>query len=269
MMRKELLVEAKSFFDDANDEFNKKIEIELILVDIASEFIKYRAVKSISQKELAGILEISQAMVSKLESGDYNPTVKFLFEISKKLNWDFSVSINSNIDPAGYHYTSGNRYCISIMKNYISPFSIDKSSVAKFTLTQSNMDVSNRFVEVSIGADYEILKIERNKGNHVAQMDLKLLIDGKYENKSVFTIEMIMTGNFSANYNEIDNQKFIKMLEVNGLTTLMQLSRAYITAVTALSGFGRPIHFPMVNILKLVEMKNKGLANHLEERTNE
>lgn len=108
MIKNELLVEAKSFFNDTNDEFNKEMEIELLLVDIASEFVKYRAVKSISQKELAGILEISQAMVSKLESGDYNPTVKFLFEISKKLNWDFSVNINSNIVTAGYHYTSLN-----------------------------------------------------------------------------------------------------------------------------------------------------------------
>lgn len=108
MMKNELLVEAKSFFNDTNDEFNKEIEIELLLVDIASEFVKYRAVKNISQKELAGILEISQAMVSKLESGDYNPTVKFLFEISKKLNWDFSVNINSNNFNGGYHYTSLN-----------------------------------------------------------------------------------------------------------------------------------------------------------------
>lgn len=154
------------------------------------------------------------------------------------------------------------------MKNYISPFSIDKSNVTKFTLTQSNRDISNRFVEVSIGADYEISNIEFKKESHIAQMDLKLLVEGKHENKSVFTIEMVMTGNFSANNNEIDIQKFNKMLEINGLTTLMQLSRAYITAVTALSGFGRPINFPMVNILKLVEMKNKGSVNNEDNQTD-
>lgn len=154
------------------------------------------------------------------------------------------------------------------MKNYISPFSIDKSKVTKFTLTQSNRDVSNRLVEVSIGADYEISKIELKKETHMAQLDLKLLVDGKHENKSVFTIEMVMTGNFSASKNEIDIQKFKKMLEINGLTTLMQLSRAYITTVTALSGFGRPINFPMVNILKLVEMKNKGSVNNEEAQTD-
>ena len=40
----------------------------------------------------------------------------------------------------------------------------------------------------------------------MAQMGLKLLVDGKHENISVFTIEMVMTGNFSANNNEIDIQ---------------------------------------------------------------
>lgn len=92
------------------------------------------------------------------------------------------------------------------MKNYISPPSLDKSNVTKFTWSQSNRDVSNRFVEVSIGADYEISKIELKIETHMAQMGLKLLVDGKHENISVFTIEMVMTGNFSANNNEIDIQ---------------------------------------------------------------
>lgn len=106
MINKELLIEANSFFENTDDQFKKEIEIELLLVDIASEFIKYRALHDISQKELAGRLEISQAMVSKLESGDYNPTVRFLFEISRKLDWDFSLNINSHIDAAGYHYST-------------------------------------------------------------------------------------------------------------------------------------------------------------------
>lgn len=141
------------------------------------------------------------------------------------------------------------------MNNYISPFSIDKSSVTKFTLTQKNFDIPKGYVDVSIGADYEISKVKLMNESNSAQLDLKLLVEGKYENKSVFTIKMVMTGNFSASNIEIDDEKFTKMLEINGLTTLMQLSRAYITTVTALSGFGRPINFPMVNVLKLVEMK--------------
>jgi DNA-binding XRE family transcriptional regulator len=104
MINKELLVEANSFFDKEDDVFRREIEVELLLVDIASEFIKYRVAKDISQKELAKILGITQAMVSKLESGDYNPTIKFLFEICQKLDWDFNVNINSHTEKSGYNY---------------------------------------------------------------------------------------------------------------------------------------------------------------------
>jgi len=34
---------------------------------------------------------VSQAMVSKLESGEYNPTVELLWKISRKLDFDFEV----------------------------------------------------------------------------------------------------------------------------------------------------------------------------------
>ena len=49
-----------------------------------------------TQKDLANKLEITQAMVSKLESGEYNPSIEFLFKISKKLNWKFELTFEEN-----------------------------------------------------------------------------------------------------------------------------------------------------------------------------
>jgi preprotein translocase subunit SecB len=141
------------------------------------------------------------------------------------------------------------------MSEFISPFRIDRNSVTSFTLSQKELLVPISSVNVSIGADYKISKIKSVDESHSAQVDLKLRVDGKHDNKSVFSIKMTMTGYFSVDAKELDTEKFTRMLEINGLTTLMQLSRAYITTVTALSGFGRPINFPMVNVLKLVEMK--------------
>ena len=98
MMGKDnLLIGADSFFKEENDEFMQELEIEDILVDIASEFINYRADNNMTQKELAKKLKITQAMVSKLESGDYNPSVRMLFEISRKLGWDFHIEFKRNI----------------------------------------------------------------------------------------------------------------------------------------------------------------------------
>jgi DNA-binding XRE family transcriptional regulator len=45
----------------------------------------YRKSKGYSQKKLAGILECGQSAVSKLESGEYIPTVEQLWKISNKM----------------------------------------------------------------------------------------------------------------------------------------------------------------------------------------
>jgi transcriptional regulator with XRE-family HTH domain len=44
-------------------------------------------------KELSKKLNVSQSMVSKLESGEYNPTVEQLWKICDKLNWKFDILI--------------------------------------------------------------------------------------------------------------------------------------------------------------------------------
>ena len=73
----------------------------------------------------------------------------------------------------------------------------------------------------------------------------------------MFQIRLDMMGAFEGDSEQIDRERFLTMLKINGLSTLMQLSRAYVTASTALSGFVNPIHFPMVNVYELVKMKEK------------
>jgi len=75
----------------ADEQTQAEFELDDILVDISSKLINYRVNNRLNQKELANRLEVSQAMVSKLESGDYNPTVGQLWKISKKLDWKFGI----------------------------------------------------------------------------------------------------------------------------------------------------------------------------------
>ncbi|WP_231968927.1 hypothetical protein [Thermoanaerobacterium sp. RBIITD] len=51
------------------------------------------------------------------------------------------------------------------------------------------------------------------------------------------------------------------MIELNGLTTLSQLSRTYILTVTSLSGINPPVKLPMVNIFKLIQQKKDNEVN--------
>lgn len=91
-MVKEVLKNPWVIFDDIDEETEQGFQLSDILVDIACKIINYRLDNELSQKDLANKLDITQAMVSKLESGEYNPSIEFLFKISKKLNWKFELT---------------------------------------------------------------------------------------------------------------------------------------------------------------------------------
>ena len=61
------------------------LEYEQILLSISKTIIEYRKKNNLTQKDLAKILNNNQVMISKLERGDYNPTIKLLYKMSRKL----------------------------------------------------------------------------------------------------------------------------------------------------------------------------------------
>ena len=80
------------FIDEIADKNTKEMfELDDMLYQISMKIFDYRIANGWTQKQLAQKLGIKQSMVSKLESGVYNPTVELLWKISKKLNWSFKV----------------------------------------------------------------------------------------------------------------------------------------------------------------------------------
>ncbi len=82
----------------ADDETKEYFELDDILIDISLKIINYRINNNLTQQQLAEKLGISQAMVSKLESGDYNPTIEQLWKISKKLGWNFKIILGKETE---------------------------------------------------------------------------------------------------------------------------------------------------------------------------
>jgi len=82
----------------ADDDTRLELNLISVMTDIAAALINYRVENALSQKELAKRLECSQAMVSKIESGDYNFTIRKLFDIVNKLNGHVSVRIDFSDD---------------------------------------------------------------------------------------------------------------------------------------------------------------------------
>lgn len=62
------------------------LEYEEILLCISKRIYAYRKENNMTQNDLAKLLNVKQEMISKLESGHYNPTFKLIHDISKKID---------------------------------------------------------------------------------------------------------------------------------------------------------------------------------------
>lgn len=80
------------------DLFDEKISVADILAskalaDVSAEIVKQRLELGMTQKQFAHFMNVSQGMVSKWESADYNFSVKALAEIAEKLDLELEVRL--------------------------------------------------------------------------------------------------------------------------------------------------------------------------------
>lgn len=104
MLMNDILKNPWDIFNNVDEQTKEEFELSDILVDIACKIINYRLDNNITQRDLANKLDIAQPMVSKLESGEYNPSIEFLFKISKKLGWKFGLTFEENHTDASIQY---------------------------------------------------------------------------------------------------------------------------------------------------------------------
>lgn len=96
----EKVLSLKSGFDFLDkyceEPMKERIGLYDIYYEISTKIFDFRMANGWSQKKLAEILGVTQAMVSKLESGEYNYTIEQLWKISNKLNWKLNVSFEGS-----------------------------------------------------------------------------------------------------------------------------------------------------------------------------
>lgn len=83
----------KGIILDKKTILEEKIYIKA-LAHIAGELLVYRKKHNLTQKELAEKLGVSQVMISKIESGTTNLSIKTLAKIAARLNSNLTVSLN-------------------------------------------------------------------------------------------------------------------------------------------------------------------------------
>lgn len=124
-----------------------------ILGLISDEIKDYRAEFNLTQKDLAEVLDVNQAMVSKLEKGLYNPSIKFLTKLWNTLDTkSYNVAssmINkiSNIVKESYElkYNNSRYENVTMIRKYDLSSNINIEEDFEY----SNMGISfNKEIEV-------------------------------------------------------------------------------------------------------------------------
>ncbi len=93
------------------------------IAKISMTIYKYRKDNNLSQKQFAQLMNVTQSMVSKWESGEYNFTVENIAKISESLNLNFDIL-----------FTPKNEYSYS---NKANSYSYSKSKVS-FEIVSNN-----------------------------------------------------------------------------------------------------------------------------------
>ena len=81
----------ETYYKLSDLESRKNEKLYDIYYKISTAIYMYRSKHGLSQKKLAEKLGVTQSMVSKLESGDYNYTIEQLWKVSSKLGLQFDV----------------------------------------------------------------------------------------------------------------------------------------------------------------------------------
>jgi len=142
----------------------------------------------------------------------------------------------------------------------LADFQILGSRVSKLYLDTRIIDEKGR-ADVSFDFDYDMDEVEEDGSRLQGILTFMVQVKAKVKNKILFKIDLEIEGLFAGNPERLSREKFMEMLEMNGLVTLLHISRSYLISVSAQSGINPPVQIPMVNVLKLREMKAKSGGN--------
>ena len=138
----------------------------------------------------------------------------------------------------------------------LADFQFLGNRVSKLVLDTRLIEEKGR-VDVTYDFDYKVNEVEHREDNLLATLGFIVHVKAKIRNRILFKIELEMEGLFAGDAQKISQEKFSEMLEMNGLITLLHISRAYLLSITSQSGIQPPVKIPMINVLKLREKKTR------------
>lgn len=138
-MSKEILRDAFAFVSELFGDLPYTAEDRFydLLNKISIAVVEYRIAHDMSQSQLAEKLGVSQAMVSKYESGDYNFSLKTLIDLFDKLDIPLSFSLGSESVSS---FTSADYLRYSIEQNSSADTDSRSCGTVQFGTPSKNLD---------------------------------------------------------------------------------------------------------------------------------
>lgn len=87
-----------SFFEKQmqNEEFRKEYNALTPKYELIKEIIRERNAQNLTQKQFADRVGIKQSNISRLESGNYNPSMDFLQKIAQALGKELHIEFRKS-----------------------------------------------------------------------------------------------------------------------------------------------------------------------------
>ncbi|NLI69750.1 MAG: preprotein translocase subunit SecB [Firmicutes bacterium] len=142
-------------------------------------------------------------------------------------------------------------------KDVSSDFIFIGNRVKNFNLETRQVNKKDQQAVLSFDFEYNVNDVQRSEEKLLGIIEFMVKARAKIKRRILFKVELVMEGAFGCESKHLSEERFMEMLEINGLITLSHLSRAYLINVTSQSGFTPPLKMPMINVMKLREMKKQ------------
>ena len=129
----------------------------------------------------------------------------------------------------------------------------------------TNVEINNRIIDYnqdltkSFGLDVKDIHIDRKEKRAIGVIQINIQVEILDKKESLFKLDMDIKGAFSTDL-DTDDDKFMRLLYINGVSALLGIARGKIESITAVSFNSGKISIPFVNVMdyyKEVTMSNK------------
>ena len=104
----EKLVRAKESYWISEEVPESEVKATVELAKISAQIERSRLEKGMTQQEFAKYMGVSQGMISKWESREYNFTIKTLNEICEKINLELTIDLQKKCNDSDYSVVKWN-----------------------------------------------------------------------------------------------------------------------------------------------------------------